>query len=58
MINFRIFRVNEFLIAVHLEYENRPTRIYAFDSWDEAYSFILNNEELVTFWEQYLAKLN
>jgi len=58
MKDFKIFRVHKKLVMVHLIEEGEPDKIHAFDSFDEAYSFILNNEELVTFWEQYLAKLN
>lgn len=58
MKDFKIFRVHKKLVMVHLIEEGKPDKIYAFDSFDEAYKFILNNEELITFWEQYLAKLN
>ena len=58
MKDFKIFRVHKKLVMVHLIEEGKPDRIHAFDSYDEAYSFILNNEELVNFWEQYLAELN
>jgi len=54
MKDFKIFRVHKKLVMVHLIEEGKPDRIHAFDSFDEAYSFILNNEELVAFWEQYL----
>ncbi len=58
MKDFKIFRVHKKLVMVHLIEEGKPDRIHAFDSFDEAYKFILNNEELITFWEQYLSKLN
>tara|TARA_R110000796_G_scaffold126878_1_gene241953 strand:- start:61 stop:237 length:177 start_codon:yes stop_codon:yes gene_type:complete len=58
MRDFKIFRLHAKLVMVHLIEEGRADKIHAFDSFDEAYSFILNNEELIEFWEQYLAKLN
>lgn len=58
MKDFKIFRLHKKLVMVHLIEEGKPDKIHAFDSFDEAYSFILNNEELISFWEQYLSKLN
>ena len=60
MIDFRIIKVHDALVAVHLEYED-AVKIRTFDSLDEAYRFLLNNEELISFWKDYersLAKLN
>jgi hypothetical protein len=49
MIDFRIIKVHDTLVAVHLEYED-AVKIRTFDSLDEAYRFLLNNEELISFW--------
>jgi len=45
---------------LHLEYED-VIKIKPFDSTDEAFQFLLNNEELISFWKDYetsLAELN
>ncbi len=58
MKDFRIFKVHKKLIMVHLIEEDKPDKIHAFDSFDEAYSFILNHEGLINQWELILAQLN
>ena len=47
MKDFRIFRVHDVLIMVHIIEKGKSDKIYAFDSYDEACRFVLNHNGLV-----------
>ena len=58
MKDFRIYRVHKSMVTVHVINEGESTQIRAFDSFDEAYAYILNHEGLINQWELILAQLN
>ena len=58
MKDFKIYRVHKSMVVVHILNEGKPTQIRAFDSFDEAYRYILNHEGLVSQWDLILAQLN
>ena len=58
MKDFRIYRVHKSMVTVHIMNEGEATQIKAFDSFDEAYKYILNHEGLINQWELILAQLN
>ena len=58
MKDFKIFRVHDVLIMVHIIEKGKSDKIYAFDSDDEACRFVLNHNGLVNQWDLILAQID